>query len=147
MDVHDFIIEKFEGVMDKAGNPYIQHLFNVADKSYRRLSTDEAYDIGLLHDILEDTNTTEDELLNIEDVTPFVVEKVKILTRKENETYFQYIERVSDDRYATIIKIADLEHNMDITRYKEFSDINFSLMKRYHKAYKILKDKLNEKRD
>lgn len=138
MDVVDFVISKFSGIVDKGGNPYIEHLFSVADKFER-----EAYDIALLHDILEDTDTTEEELLSIDGITPFIIEKVKILTRSKSETYFQYIDRVSEDDYASYIKMADLEDNMDITRYKELNDDCFSLLKRYHKAYKILKKKFN----
>lgn len=160
MDIWDFVVEKFKNKVDKNGEPYFGHLKRVGDSSYYTCPQSEEeitklkevakitdnlsihlflYDIGLLHDIFEDTDTTEEELLNVENVTTQHIEIIKILTRnKEKETYFQYIDRVSQNKVATLVKLADLKDNMDITRYDVLDDNAISLIKRYHKAFKIL---------
>lgn len=144
MDIYDFVLRKFTDKFDKAGKPYFSHLKRVANTSYNTewSSYEERemlYDIGLLHDIFEDTDATEDDLKELKYITQQIIDVVKILTRdKEKETYFEYIERVSKNKYATLVKMADLKDNMDITRYDKLDENVFSLLKRYHKAYKIL---------
>ena len=84
--------------------------------------------VALLHDILEDTNTTEDEIPDI------YREDIIALTRKATETYFEYIERVSEgSKRAIIIKLLDLEDHL-----KNIETLKPSLEKRYYKAYKML---------
>lgn len=150
MDIYDFVGEKFEGKVDKNGESYFYgHLKRVAhyayDSDYLPYDIREKlYDIGLLHDIFEDTDTTEDELREVEGVTDEVIEIVKILTRRKDETYMQYIERVSINEIATTVKLCDLRDNMDIRRYRELDDSAFSLLKRYHKAYWFLKNAIDE---
>lgn len=143
--ITDFIAEKFKDKVDKARAPYICHLITVAN-----IASDKCWDIeddvfvnevfatALLHDIFEDTNATEDEIRNLIGVDNNVIQAVKILTRSKDDTYMEYIKKVSTNKIATLVKLADLEHNMDITRYDTFNDIQFDLLKRYHKAYKHL---------
>lgn len=84
--------------------------------------------VALLHDILEDTETTEDEL------PEEYREDIVTLTRKDTETYFEYIERVSKgSKRAVIIKLLDIEDHLN---NKE--TLKASLEKRYLKAKKIL---------
>ncbi len=59
---------------------------------------------------------------------------VNLLTRKRNITYFEYIELISKNKLATIVKLADIKHNLDLRRFKDNKDaINESLIKRYKK--------------
>lgn len=143
IDIWDFVKKKFEGITDKNGKPYFNHLLRVAHYAYdtdtkSKYDRDILFDIALLHDILEDTDTTEEELKTVSDISEEMIEIIKILTRKKNEPYMEYIERVSQNKLATIVKLADLRDNMDIRRYDVFNESNFSLLKRYHKAYKFL---------
>lgn len=145
--VRQFVKEKFSGKVDKGGHAYFQHCDRVAKSAFKLLLDDDkalkVWYIGMLHDILEDTDTTIDELKTIDGVTDEIIESVKTLTRNYygSETYFEYIERVSKDDFACIVKICDLKDNMDITRLPELTDEHFSLLKRYHKAYGILTGK------
>ena len=85
--------------------------------------------VGLLHDIIKDTNTTLDEL-------PIDIRKdINTLTRRKNETYFDYIHRVKNgsDRAITIKCIDIYDH------LKQKETLKPSLKKRYKKAIKILK--------
>lgn len=142
-----FVKEKFSGKVDKGGHAYFKHCDRVAKSAFKLLLDDDkalkVWYIGMLHDILEDTDTTIDELKSIDGVTDEIIESVKTLTRNYygDETYFEYIERVSKDDFACIVKICDLKDNMDITRLPELTDEHFSLLKRYHKAYGILTGK------
>jgi (p)ppGpp synthase/HD superfamily hydrolase len=111
--------------------PYIVHLMLVA----RHFTDPTKQAIALLHDTLEDTEVTDAQLFFAfgEDIAKAVI----TLTKKEGEEYFQYIERIKQDRLATEIKIADLEENIFVSKYKFSWKQN--LLSRYEKALKILK--------
>lgn len=138
--LYHFVMRKFKDKYDKGGNPYITHLLSVQKRFTDRYgSNDVDCNVAcVLHDILEDTETTEEELLDVEYVTERVVALVKILTRKKDETYMAYIRRVAVVEAARRIKICDLEDNMDITRLSSFSVEDFSLLKRYWEAWNFL---------
>ena len=90
-----------------------------------------AYDVAYLHDLLEDTELTADDIKNVE-----VREAVVILTRKTDEPYFEYIQRIidSDNEYAYFVKLADIsDHLLQIETLKP------SLKDRYEKALRMLK--------
>jgi len=128
----------FENDVDKGGEPYAGHLCRVADRFL--LEDDVLYEAALGHDILEDHPEYTKELLLDMGFDCRVIELIVILTRKPDEIYFDYVKRVSLDEDTIKIKLSDLEDNMDITRLSEFGDKEFSLLKRYHKAYSFLKN-------
>ena len=138
--LYHFVMRKFEDKYDKGGNPYITHLLSVQKRFTDRYgSNDVDCNVAcVLHDILEDTETTEEELLDVEYVTERVVELVKILTRKKDETYRAYIRRVAVVEAARRIKICDLEDNMDITRLHILKDSDVGLLRRYLTAWNFL---------
>lgn len=115
---------------DKAGQPYILHPLAVADQfEDERLAA-----AALLHDVLEDSlDWTAARLLG-HGIPPDIVRLVQTLTRREDETYFDYIRRVKSDPDATAIKLADLRHNL---RRSDVYGLD-SLRKRYEKAIEIL---------
>jgi len=145
----NFVSEKFKDKVDKMGCPYIQHLLRVANAAanmcyFNEETANKLYQIGLLHDIFEDTDTTEEELEKY--VSKEIIDIVKILTRypynkksipTQRDTYMDYIKKIANSNIlAIIVKLYDLKDNMDITRFDNFNDISFDLLKRYHKAYK-----------
>ena len=151
--VIDLINEKFKDKIDDGGVEYIQHLWNVAHSvetegmhrsnwydygtSDSSMFYHKAYIVALLHDIFEDTDTTEEELRSI-GCDNEIIEAIKTLTHKKNEKYLDYILRVSENDMAKIIKIYDLENNMDITRLKNFGDYEMKRLKKYWYSYKFL---------
>ena len=143
-DITTFLEIKFKDKYDKNGKPYIHHLNTVAINVYDRyrdfddMFANDLKITALLHDIFEDTDATEDEVRKLIGVNDRVIEALLILTRSKDDTYMNYIEKVSKNEIATIVKLADLKHNMDITRYTVLDDDVFSLLKRYHKAYNFL---------
>lgn len=124
MDAH-------QGQTDKAGKRYSFHLSVVADKV--NTATEKA--VAILHDVLEDTNWTEARLREA-GVPRYIIDFVQILTRREDEHYRVYIGRVGKDKVATTVKIADLEHNMDLTRITEdLTSYDLKRTKKYHEAW------------
>jgi len=125
-----------KGQVDKEGNAYIKHLIRVSYLLKQHPNVDETLiSVALLHDIIEDTSMTIKELSEIiQDET--IVKTVDILTRKETETYKEYIQRVKQDELATIVKIADLRDHLE---RKSSIELPASLIKRYEKALIELK--------
>ena len=75
---------------------------------------------------------TEDELRNM--FPNEIVDTVIILTHRKDESYFEYISRVSTSKLAKKIKVADLLHNLDITRIKEPTKQDYQRLEKYKKA-------------
>lgn len=65
---------------------------------------------AVLHDTLEDTDLTYDDLIK-KGVPEFVAKVVRVLTHTKEESYLDYILRVKKDPSATMIKLADIAHN------------------------------------
>ena len=101
------------GQRDADGDPYILHLMRVMLKCH----STSAKQAGLLHDILEDTSATEDDLIQA-GICPNVTQSVKRLTRIAHIDYADYIMALAEDPIAKEVKIADLEDNYAIGRVK-----------------------------
>ena len=120
--------EAHAGQVDKAGKDYILHPITVA--SY--MDTDVEKTIAYLHDVLEDTSVTVDELRN--HFSNEIVDTVITLTHRKDESYFEYISRVSTSKLAKKVKTADLLHNLDITKIKEPTKTDYERLEKYKKA-------------
>lgn len=116
------------GQVDKAGKDYILHPMTVA--SY--MDTDIEKAIAYLHDVLEDTDVTVDALREI--FPNEIVDTLITLTHRKDESYFEYIQRVSKSKLAKKVKVADLLHNLDITRIKEPTKQDYERLEKYKKA-------------
>ena len=136
----------FEGKLDKGKKPYMEHLLKLRD------SVDEENQkiIALLHDTIEDLKITKEELEEI-GFPREITDVVQILSRNEKpkEDYNDYIERIikSGNKDAYIVKLADLKHNMDISRIKKPTVKDFARIEnRYRPNYIKIQNKLNEMR-
>jgi len=105
------------GQRDADGDPYILHLMRVMLKCHCA----SAKQAGLLHDILEDTSATEEDLIQA-GICPNVTQSVKRLTRTAHIDYADYILTLAEDPIAKEVKIADLEDNYAIGRVKYRSE-------------------------
>lgn len=114
-----FVAKYFKDKVDKGNNPYMEHLEYVS--SHGRNETEKI--IGLLHDTLEDTELTKEELLEF-GFSKEIVEVIEILTRTKNKSYNEYIESIilSENESALYIKKIDMEHNMDLSRIKNIKE-------------------------
>lgn len=129
-----FLADKYHyGQVDKAGIPYIEHPKFVSSC----VNTLEEKIVALLHDILEDTNI---DLKILEDnFSNDIVNAIKTMTHKNEESYFEYIERIKLNPIAKQVKIADLNHNMDLSRLKKITPNDLERVEKYNKALEILK--------
>ena len=126
------------GQMDKAGIPYVFHPLHVAEGMDEEISCC----VALLHDTVEDTDVTLEQLSEI--FPPQVVEAVRLLTYDENTDYFDYVRAIKNNPIAKKVKLADIAHNSDQSR---FAGVDISSEKlayycqKYEIALKILLDK------
>ena len=89
------------------GSPYINHPRRVAEK----FSDDLRKTVAVLHDVVEDTDITLEDLEKL-GIPGSVVGAVKAITKRKDENYLDYILRVSRNPLATKVKIEDLNDNM-----------------------------------
>ena len=129
-----YMFEHHKDQYDKSGIPYVFHPFTVA---YSLENEDECV-VALLHDIVEDTNVTFEDLEN-EGFSIDVINTLKLLTHKEDEDYFEYINRISKNELATKVKIQDLLHNMQDGRLNKITEKDIQRKEKYKKALDILK--------
>ena len=122
-----------QGQMDKGGEPYILHPLRLM----LRMKTEDEMIIAVLHDLLEDTTWTLEQLRS-EGFTDEVVSAVKFLTRRHDESYDAFIERVKTNSNAKQVKIADVEDNMNIQRISKLSSKDTHRLEKYHKAWRKL---------
>lgn len=128
--------DKHSGQVDKANKPYIYHIVQVGKNISKK--EDKYLAVAYLHDVLEDTNLTKENLL--EKFPVEVVEAVQAITKKDNEAYNEYLERVKKNPIALIVKISDLMHNIDLSRLKKISSSDLKRAEKYRKAMEYLKE-------
>lgn len=123
------------GQFDKSGLPYVFHPFTVAFN----MKDEETCIVALLHDIVEDTACTFEELETL--FSNEIVNAIKLMTHDPNEDYFSYIEKISTNRIASLVKISDLKHNSDKSRLNNITKKDINRIEKYRKAIEILSNK------
>ena len=121
-----------DGQTDKAGLPYITHPERVA----ARLDTAEAKVVGWLHDTVEDT------LLTVHDIEaafgPETAAAVDAISRREDEAWSDYLDRVAANPIARQVKISDLIDNSNLQRIPQVTMKDVRRQAKYNKALKKL---------
>ena len=114
-------IKAHKGQVDKGGHDYIYHPLRVEAKS----NSFEEKIVALLHDTVEDGGIAAEYLLML-GFPQNIVNTVLAVSRREGEDYFDFIQRCKENPIRRVVKICDLEDNMDITRLNELTekDIN-----------------------
>lgn len=126
------VVEAFAGVYDKGGRPYVLHCLQVM--MWLDEDDEELQCIGLGHDLLEDTDVSEDRLNEL-GFSARVIEGIKALTKVPGETYEEYKAKVKSNRDAVKVKMKDLRHNSDIRRLKGLRQKDIERVARYHAFY------------
>jgi len=125
---------KHAGQIDKGGEPYVMHVIRVMMK----LDEEKTRVAALLHDLMEDTDIDENDLLELgfdEDIVGIV----KLLTRNPKEDYMDYIRNLAKDKRAILIKLSDLTDNQNRTRIKgALSRVDLERLEKYHRAEEYL---------
>lgn len=117
---------------DRAGVPYILHCLKVMH--YTKSDDEELNCIALGHDIVEDTDTTYQELYDM-GFTARVVHGIDALTKRRGESYDDYKLRVKVNADARKVKKADLRHNSDIRRLKGITEKDLARNEKYHRFF------------
>lgn len=128
------------GQFDRGGNPYILHPLKVMH--YLKTNDEELQCMALLHDVIEDTKTTWQDLIDI-GCTPRILAAVKALTKMPGESYDQYKANVFANVDAMKVKLADLRHNTDIRRLKGVTEKDIARMAKYNQFFMEIQAKLN----
>ncbi|GGH60319.1 hypothetical protein GCM10008014_34740 [Paenibacillus silvae] len=97
-------LEAHKGQLDKGGNPYILHPLAVMN----RVETIEEKIVAVLHDVIEDTEVTIEQLREL-GFSEEIVKAIGLLTRSEEDSYEQFIEKTTTNRMARNVKIADIQ--------------------------------------
>jgi GTP diphosphokinase / guanosine-3',5'-bis(diphosphate) 3'-diphosphatase len=121
------------GQVDKAGAPYVLHPIRVM----LRMNTMEEMIVAVLHDVVEDSNMTVEDLL-AEGFSPAAVEAVGALTKLPGESREAAAERARQHPIARAVKLADNAENMDLTRIASPTPKDYARLREYEKVRAIL---------
>lgn len=132
----EFAREAHAGQVDKLGDAYFGHVERVA----RRVHGPRAIVVAYLHDVLEDTETTIEELRLI--FPEWAVTAVIALTHSpKSEPRSAYYARVRGNDLALDVKLADIDENTDPRRLLRLPAGEMArLMKKYADALYVLCD-------
>lgn len=131
-----------DGQFDKAGMPYILHCIHVMEEVRKRVSDDPyILQAAVLHDLIEDTEWEISDL-TIAGFSEPVLNTLQLLTHHRHLSYEEYIDRMLIDYEAMVIKLADLRHNMDLTRLPEITERDEKRREKYEWAEKKIEKQL-----
>lgn len=136
--------EQFIGKYDKSGEPYILHCLAVME-NVKKYDDVELQIAAVLHDIVEDTKITIYDLKALYGFSNRVCKMISDVTFKKGcseEEYMIQILKVCESQDSIRLKMADIEHNSLVLRLKGITDKDMARMRKYHKAYYILKSHL-----
>ncbi len=118
---------------DKAGMPYVFHPFHLAEQ----MPDEETVICALLHDVIEDTDITLQDLQNMGFPTA-VTDALALLTHDDETDYMEYIRSITKNPIAKVVKIADLKHNSDLSRLNTIDEKAIRRSEKYKKAIVLL---------
>jgi len=119
--------------LDKSGLPYVFHPFHLAEQM-----TDEYTTIAaLLHDVVEDTDYTFADLAGM-GFPEEVISALRLLTHDPAVPYMDYVAQIRHNPIARAVKIADLQHNSDITRLEQITPRDLERGRKYAEALRLL---------
>lgn len=121
------------GQRDKAGAPYIFHPLRLM----LAVNGDEACIAAVLHDVVEDTPLTFDDLLR-EGFSSTVVDAVRALTKHEGEGRIAAAHRAAANPIARAVKLADVTDNMDLSRIPAPTEKDRARLLEYEQVRAIL---------
>ena len=126
-------VTRHAGQRDKMNCAYFQHPMRVA----MRCRTDEEKIVALLHDTIEDTDVTPEYLIE-QGFPQQIVDGILSVTKREGETYEDFVKRAKQNPIGRIVKIHDLEDNLDVLRLDEVSPEMAARYSKYLKALRYL---------
>lgn len=122
--------EAHAGQADMAGAPYILHPLRVM----LRMTTEDERIAAVLHDVVEDCPAFPIDRLAVARFSPDVLAALDALTRREGESYGDFIERAGANPLARRVKLADLADNSDLSRLPNPGPADFRRQEKYRRA-------------
>lgn len=130
-------VKAHQGQVDKVGQPYILHPLRVMF----RLEGELERIVGVLHDVVEDSELAFGDLQQM-GYSDEVITALDGVTRRDEESYDEFIERSLVHPVSRRVKLADLEDNMDVRRMAAaLTEKDVERLQRYRRAWERL---LNE---
>ncbi len=133
----EIAVESHKNQKQKDGTPYALHPIRLS----MSLESEEQKIVALLHDVVEDTDWTFEDLVR-EGFSENVIEALRLLTHTDGSLYEDYIERLASNSLAKAVKKADLADNMDFKRIPEPTERDFARLQKYHRAWRRLRDEV-----
>ena len=128
--------EAHAGQVDKSGLPYVFHPFHLAEQ----METEHEVCAALLHDVMEDTDATPDDLAAAGIPAEYVATCLK-LKHDPSVPYMDYVGALRDDPVARRVKMADLRHNSDLSRLDgEPTEKDLQRLEKYREALCLLQE-------
>ena len=127
-------VKAHHGQTDRSGEPYILHPLRLM---FRQNST-TARIAAVLHDVVEDTSVTFDQLQDA-GFSEEILDAVALLTHDPKDSYEEYVARIKPNPIARAVKLADLEDNMRLERAAELTERDWLRLQRYHRAWRELR--------
>ena len=128
--------EAHKNQLDKSGMPYVFHPFHLAEQ----METEETVVAALLHDVMEDTDYTAEDLKEM-GFDGDVLEALLLLTHQDGVDYMDYVKKIKSNPIARAVKLADLTHNSDLTRLDVVDEKALERKEKYKKAIEFLTEK------
>lgn len=119
--------------IDKSGMPYVFHPFHLAEQ----MDTEESTIVALLHDVVEDTEYTLADLAAM-GFPNSVIEALALMTHDPEVPYMEYVKGISVNPLASKVKLADLQHNSDLSRLDNVTEKEIKRVEKYRKAIELL---------
>lgn len=125
--------EAHKDQVDKSGMPYVFHPFHLAEQ----MSDERSTIVALLHDVIEDTEYTFEDLrkMGFEDE---VIEALVLMTHDDSVPYMTYVAAIKQNPIAKAVKLADLEHNSDLSRLDIIDEKALKRKEKYATAIELL---------
>ena len=121
--------------LDKTGLPYIHHPLHLAFQMSDEVTTC----VALLHDVVEDSDMTFEELEKL-GFGGEIVDALRLLTHADDVQYMDYVREIKKNPVAAAVKRADLMHNSDMTRLDVVTEKDLQRAEKYKKALEILSE-------
>lgn len=119
--------------VDKSGIPYVYHPYHLAEQ----METEETIVVALLHDVVEDTDYTFNDLQKM-GFPDSVIEALRLMTHDPKIPYLDYVKKMKANPVASAVKLADLKHNSDLSRLNRIDETALARVQKYEKAIQIL---------
>ena len=128
------------GQLDKGGQPYILHPLRLM----LQFSNPTLQIIAVLHDILEDTATTAEDLKAL-GFSAEIIQAIQALTKQTGESRLETVKRTVLNPLATQVKYVDVLDNMNLSRINNPTARDFARLEEYKEVLEIIKQAKNVK--